>query len=244
MGGCAGPLSLEHYVSKAALLLMCGETGIIRVEGAPPNKPVPAENLGVKMLCKAHNSALSKLDVCGTGFFEALREHSNSPQKDAPAVLAAFNGYDLERWLLKILIGLTCGILPATKKKWRPPLWWLRVLYGKKPMPRQMGLFLSSNIGEDLFDDPRLGIHPLYDSSSALPQGIQVKIATLTFCLLLNESGASQQHRYRPSILQFVSLPDRRETLVALGWNHPHPSTTVSIDWTRNPGAIGRTPPR
>lgn len=232
--GCSGPLSLEHYVSKATLHVLAGASDTVRIDGIAPNKPVGINSFGANILCKTHNEALSRLDERGTGFFEALRHHSSFSELANPPFLAAFNGYDVERWLLKILIGLAYRVLPNTKKSWEPPLWWLRVLYGKKDLPRGRGLVLSSRIGETLSDDGRLGVRPLYDAKSGAPAGISVVIAGLEFTLVLSAIVSTSASIYRPGSLQFTSALDGRNTIVALGWHHPHPWDTVHVDWSRN----------
>jgi hypothetical protein len=226
---------LEHYVSKATLLLLAGiGGGTVRVEGIAPNKSIGVNSFGANILCETHNAALSRLDDCGTGFFEAIRHHSSFSERTAPPLLTAFNGYDVERWVLKILVGLAYRVLPNTKNKWKPPLSWLRVLYGKRDMPQGMGLVLSSRVGEDLADDGRLGLFPLYEAKSGLPLGIRVRIAGLEFALLLNAKGSVAGYVYRPGPLRFTSALDGRDTIVALGWNHPHPWNTVHIGWSKS----------
>jgi hypothetical protein len=100
-----------------------------------------------------------------------------------------------------------------------------------------MGLFASSNFGEELIDDPRLGMRVLNENNADVPVGIEVKIAGLAFCVVMNDSAKGTGARYRPGAIEFTSANDGRQSLVALGWHHPHPSNTMQIDWLRATGA-------
>ena len=126
LGGCSSKLTLEHYLSHAIQKVLAGPEGMIKIRAGTEERTVPAKTLGCKVLCEAHNNALSPLDDVGLRFFTALRMLGPSLEGGAAADLTLFgvNGLDVERWMLKLLIGAATGFLQETKADWWPPLHW------------------------------------------------------------------------------------------------------------------------
>jgi hypothetical protein len=237
--GCSPKLSLEHYLSHAALKILAGDSGFLKVGGLKIDKPIPAKTFGSNILCTNHNSALSELDSRGVVFFEALHnvpsifQNSIDVSSVAPTVV---NGYDLERWFLKVLIGMACGVLDETKKNWKPPKWWLNILFGKRPMFEGTGLSCRSMPGQVIKNDNQIGIAPLWYTKSNPRElcGLLAKLDGLDFSFMM-KSSAKRIGTYRPGVFQFNFKDGTDQQLILLGWDHPHPLTTISIEWNDNP---------
>ena len=195
---------------------------------------IPVATFGSKILCTAHNSALSPLDACGTKFFNAVHFSGlRFRTGELPPVNgAAVNGFDVERWLLKMLIGSACGVFAETKKRWLPPLWWLRVLFGKRALGRRNGgLLLGHSIG--VFSaDVRLGTQPIWRDS--LPVGLTTKLGGLDFTLLMENPLKVTARTHRPGVLRTVELGGEREDLVILGWDQHQKLITVDLEWAES----------
>jgi hypothetical protein len=136
---CDGRISAEHYVSEA--LLRRFKRGFT-VEGpswATVAKRVGPAALTAKVLCQRHNEALSGLDAMIGEFYDFLRAAIVGPHAGS----RIFDGEDLERWAMKVLLGLTVsGNVASGQKKARAvevPDLYLRILFGEEDMPQRCG---------------------------------------------------------------------------------------------------------
>jgi hypothetical protein len=97
------------------------------------------------VLCKRHNEALSPLDTWVRRFLEAIDLWRVHLPSGAPGDFhRLFNGYDLERWMLKTLCGVSaCSNCPTNEltTKWNPPRAWLKILFEGAPFPFRCGLY-------------------------------------------------------------------------------------------------------
>lgn len=78
---------------------------------------LPPVALASKVLCERHNSALSPLDTAATDLYAILRRINAELGDEAPTAPSetfTVGGVDLERWLLKALIGLAHSHTPPT----------------------------------------------------------------------------------------------------------------------------------
>lgn len=124
-----------------------GNEPIVRQLSATETVTVPRSSAGRKVLCKRHNSALTDLDQLGRRFVAACKEQrerahiQNSP--DDSHIL--FNGYDVERWMLKVLCASSHGG-PISRRspspKWTIPRAWVEVLFHGRSFPKGAGLYL------------------------------------------------------------------------------------------------------
>ena len=115
LGGCSKKLSHEHLVSQS---LFVGER--IRVQGFPwckeASKEIGLSTLTSKILRISHNQALSPIDATGAQAFSTFREMqrlANVRTRLRPRVWKVrryvIEGPQLERWLLKTLINISCN---------------------------------------------------------------------------------------------------------------------------------------
>jgi hypothetical protein len=154
LGDCQGPMSGEHYISEAILKFVGGpSTGNPGVYGhnlaGLPRGQRRWRDIGQlkrKILCKKHNSDLSDYDRAGLAMCKAGKSMYQADNTgDQTAEIFTIDGDDLERWMLKTLIG---GYYSG--KVWEeladmegvdPPLEWLDILYGRKDFPFGHGLY-------------------------------------------------------------------------------------------------------
>ena len=113
LGNCGGAISREHLVSEC---LFADQS--VFVQGldwcVESPKSVRIETLTGKVLCEAHNNALSRLDAEAGAAFNAIRSmvKLNEDRGKFPSVNWAHkqfvvDGPGLERWFLKTLINFS-----------------------------------------------------------------------------------------------------------------------------------------
>ena len=152
LGNCKGPLSLEHYISYR-LLKIIGDT--LEISGPPwlkgQTKKVFIKKLGSKILCSHHNNILSELDEEAILFFKALKKYDQvlgnlSSQKNEVVNLS---GEKLERWLIKLYLGMHCGKQFSNKLE-KPELYLLDKLFNCIPLPKEYGFYLCAPLGTSI----------------------------------------------------------------------------------------------
>ena len=132
LGDCDGnPTTKEHYVSKNLLKRFGGR---FFVDGV--------STLAEKILCLRHNKVLSPLDTMIGNFYDVIAGACKGCEVGAHP----FEGEDLERWALKMVL----GYIASGNVRWhngsteRPeiPLLYLRILFGEEDMPDGLRVFL------------------------------------------------------------------------------------------------------
>jgi hypothetical protein len=158
---CEGKPSGEHYVSDKVLRAVSQAEKSVRVSGLKflpfgAESQIGISSLVGNTLCKKHNSDLSVFDTAGLNFFNAM-EHAMVP--DSRVVPLQVSGDQVERWMLKSLIGgLYSGQFPTPEgmalKDVCPPDQWLGILFRNQPFPARFGLYLyHGNDGEQFLLD-------------------------------------------------------------------------------------------
>jgi hypothetical protein len=156
LGDCAGKISREHIVTRA--INLDNEINVSGLDWCKEPKKVGLASLTAKVLCVAHNSALSELDGEAVRFAEAMREsfrlltvrvglkNRRWRRKKFPV-----DGPRLERWLLKTLINVTsgrdCPIGLDAKDPGLPSKSLVEIAFGKRTFQGEAGLY-------DLYDPP------------------------------------------------------------------------------------------
>ncbi len=156
---CRGRLSAEHPVSEAILRFLAREGGNVAVSNHPwqrikgVRQLVPARRLKARVLCERHNVALSGLDTGMQKFVQAVAlGMATVAAGGGRKSVALFNGYDIERWMLKAVCGLQVGRRVAgdiDPRPWKPPRSWLKALFEAKPLPRGAGLYAIRRQGSN-----------------------------------------------------------------------------------------------
>jgi len=169
---------------------------------------IPISRLASNILCRDHNSALSGLDVVGkrwVAHLAAVNADINSVVKPRPATFLLINGHDLERWILKMLCGLVASNtveVPGLEdpRAWRPPIGWLEMVYGLRPIPPGLGLNFVGQPGEELRNRIEVAV---ISNSVAGPYGLAVTFYGLRFVFAMSTSrnGLLETATYRPEII-------------------------------------------
>ena len=145
LNDCGGdPVTQEHYISKSLLTrfgqkFFVGGLPWIPVGGA---RELTGSTLTAGILCRRHNNVLSPLDRTIGRFYDVL---SALHHGHGDVGLQVFHGEDLERWSLKLLLGLMAAGLQIDGRLERissPPLGWLQVLFGEAKMPELCGFYI------------------------------------------------------------------------------------------------------
>lgn len=229
---CDSKLSREHYISES-LLHYLNRKNDLRVGGLPwikgKDQALPPSALTSKILCKRHNSALSQLDAIAVRLFQAFDEEGASGS--GQQLMHLFSGHDIERWLLKILCGITCSknVPLEHEADLSIPDYWIRILFGEEEFPEGQGLYVCKSSGH-LFKGP---------------QGLQLQIITgkgrltgmgLWICgyeLILSMSGFpsrvfdGREMVYRP--LEFYATGINFEKSIMLIWDGTADLGTISV---------------
>jgi hypothetical protein len=164
-------------------------------------------SLAAKVLCDRHNSVLSPLDGEAGRLFETLGEIDRKLGDDAaPASSREYflNGADLERWLLKALLGMTHAD-GATQSGVRGERQLVSVLFGHASWQPWWGLHL---IGRPTHYFCGLATRALLNRQEIW--GMEISVAGLVFQLALGEadrdvagyhpSGVHFSYRGRPGV--------------------------------------------
>ena len=149
LADCNSKLSREHWISKS-LLHHLNRDNKLKVSGLPwvgEGQVLPPDAFGSNILCKRHNSALSSLDAIAVRLFEAFDEEG--ADGSGQRLLYIFSGHDLERWLLKILCGITSSrnLTLEAEADSSIPRYWLDVLFGDAQVPDEQGLYVCKSRG-------------------------------------------------------------------------------------------------
>ena len=110
-GPCRGKISREHYISRGVLDYI--GKGLHPVVGGFPFikdgtlSVVGANSLTAKFLCRYHNSILSHFDAVAKSLVETIDTTDKDPHNVPDEI--EFVGADVEKWLLKVVVGMTFG---------------------------------------------------------------------------------------------------------------------------------------
>jgi hypothetical protein len=249
---CSGRLTREHSISASVLRFLTAGDKMVGISNHPwqtPEtiNPIAIAGLASHVLCERHNAALSTLDAFAIRFIEARSECIvRVSGGTTPAYHRLFNGFDLERWLLKVLCGVASSGF-ASKHKirrgWSPPNEWLRILFGEIPFPRGCGLFLVRRTkplsSRSVYVKPlRVRAYPTEQSGIPLLSylavevlvGVEFSLLDLCFQLYLATprrlAGFEKQRRvYRPRMISVRAVPPLEAVATLhLGWDEAPPT--------------------
>lgn len=224
LNDCSRTISREHYISKNVLGLFGNYDPT--VSGLPwlpegDQKKVPIASLTGKVLCTRHNNALSPLDPVAAKFFRFFTEPWLEPGTEVYLTC----GYELERWLLKMLCGLVASgnatLARQRLPRWTPPAEWLHILFGSENVEAPAGL--HSIIGRYRALHASLNVHPVFKSSTGQPIALAFAVSGIGFLFAMEALPAPAQPRrwgadtrYRPMALQLKKGDKIREA--HFGW--------------------------
>jgi hypothetical protein len=263
LSDCSSKLSAEHPLSLGVIEQIAGASKFLNVTGRfwqrDPTQfdPIGLPNLKKKVLCQRHNSALSPLDGEAGRFMRAYSDaiihmHQNTPGN----FHRLFNGFDLERWMLKVICALQFretipGSLDPTL--WRVPRKWLDILFGNDRFPGGCGLYIGKRRDFRPGAEFTIGTDRTYltyrrSTGTGLPivgsplikvlAGVRVFILDLELELYLIRPPNVEDYVYRPRMLRFPASQDRVAYL-HLAWEE-HPPTFKEEVVSRNESYISQ----
>jgi hypothetical protein len=150
LGNCSTNISREHFISEAVLKQQEIEGGVTAFGFSflgDQSKPMPINGMAAKILCEAHNNALSPLDSEAGRLFKysldiALNYHQASP-------ICIFSGEDIELWLLKTLLGIfysdqiqVLSFDGLSRQKYEIDSSLVQILFQQREWPKLWGLYV------------------------------------------------------------------------------------------------------
>jgi len=231
-GDCSKTLTAEHFFTHAILRLL-DEDGHLWITGYPwqpigeEHRSFSPKSLVSKILCSRHNSALSPLDSVATKFFSVLAgEEFRDHLLRSIDRFYLFNGHDIERWMLKTLIGCVASGNALDQRgnriqDWTPSPKWLRVLLGRTSFQRKCGLYFNPNLGEKRRDRVCF-MGPLEDSKAVIC-GAFFNLAGFEFVLTMTppplpcEGTILEGYTFRPS--EFIMSHQGVSKTSLLSWD-------------------------
>jgi len=229
---CSSKLSREHWISKS-LLHHLNRENKLTVSGLPwiegEGQVFPPDAFGSNILCKRHNSALSSLDDIAVRLFEAFDEAG--ADGSGQRLLYIFSGHDLERWLLKILCGITSSrnLTLEAEADSSIPRYWLDVLFGDTQLPDEQGLYVCKSRGHRFEGPHGLKLQAIVGRGRLTGMGLYV----CGYELILSMSGFpsrsfdGREVVYRP--LELYTKGRDFEKSVVFSWNGMADLGTVSV---------------
>lgn len=238
---CSAKISKEHFISKNLLEQMelnnTAKIAGLRWQQKEQFDIVPIPVLASNILCERHNNVLSPLDACMGQFAEAVRDYDAGTRlKDAPSELRSFSGDDIERWMLKCVVGLFFSKnITATVLK--PEC--VDLLFATSDWPEGWGLYFNVVNSEEIYHSSSILIETKTDLSRQLILAAKVVIRGLPFMLSLGKPGRPQQFGFRrPSAI--VLRSGKCEKTLGFSWTGGSDVGPIYLDRT---GSYDGPPP-
>jgi hypothetical protein len=192
LGSCGTVITREHAVSESVLKVIGEE---ITAKGLGwladgETKDLRAEVLASNILCDIHNHALSPIDKQGARFVQTMAQLKEEIAWGVrQTVFKIFSGEDIERWLLKVLLGGCASkqfaVLDGKAVTLHHDLLdvarLVDLLFGRTPFAPPVGLYSLSPHQRQISTHPGRGILMAVITSEVGVVGLQ---ATLMHCLI------------------------------------------------------------
>lgn len=219
LGSCSKRISKEHYVSDAILRLVSkGERSVLvrnlAFQSSEALEPIGIPNLVAKVLCTKHNSDLSRFDIAGLDLFAGMDLIDSAAGNYGESLKTIpVNGDDLERWMLKTLLGgIISGNIPLSGgrlKSVMPPMHLLNILFEGGDFAPGHGLYVRAGIpGIEFSTEPTVLKMKVDSDAKHEVIGFSVWVFNFEFVLVLATLPAqlppSLEHaHYRPKGILF-----------------------------------------
>lgn len=217
---CSKTISGEHFQSAALLRDILGshppQVSGFNWQPSKEFKVVSVNSLSANILCDRHNSALSPLDTMIAEFSKTVAEFDQilgASDLELKNEEAEFQGEDIERWMLKCLIGgVVSRNFPGQIDKN-----WIDILFARTQFPKGRGLYWIKPIDGTIYHSDSLRIQVWLDPETKLLLVGRIMIRGLSFAINLAEPDLAQGLQvYRPQSLIFQS--QNREKRLKLRW--------------------------
>jgi hypothetical protein len=205
---------------------------MIGVEGVPwvapgQKKQISTPNLSAHILCERHNTALSPLDSVGGQFFRAVKNFSSTDYEGTEKVLA-FNGRDIERWMLKTMFGMLKPNLlqPRVGVTIEAAIDAMGVdlLYDRVPFEPGRGLFIRTEVGHSISTERSIAVQPVTNEIQKAVLGLRFNIVGFEFLLTTCKIKA-EKSTFRPGYIVFAR--ENQFRVIHLFWTDPGPHPIV-----------------
>jgi hypothetical protein len=209
-------MSGDHIVSASVLRGISSEKITITGHNFSRTLSLNSNSLKVKRLCRRHNAAFSPIDIQAARLFHAVQsiEAALSRQKISQQRLFLFEGFDIERWLLKTLLAVYYSrVTDVAPGKFCLPDYVSRLFYSQLSPP--YGLYfpaVESSGGQAQMTIAREVSVGLI-TERELVVGIDTKLSGRRMKYLIagdsKELGRfGMQHVFRPKTLSFFEGPE------------------------------------
>jgi len=231
---CCNKITLEDTISKNVLQAMARGSDLIEMGGLYWKAPgelvqLGINNLGSKVLCKRHNSALSPLDAAAGRLFRTLQEIAADIRNDSPSSEGKWffvGGELIELWCLKVLCGLyysnqitnqhqrisnTCKLDVER---------FIRALDDRQ-FRQPCGLYLRVNADGALKVEESVTTSPLCDADRNLLVGITIGVHGIEFDVLMEDPGANFPPPQQPAVFHpwhLLFCNSRRQHRIVMTW--------------------------
>jgi hypothetical protein len=221
---CSTKISKEHFIS-ASLLRKLELNNKAKIAGLAWQVPeqfdrVPVKGLASNILCERHNSALSGLDNLIDAFATSIRSFDSAPTNRH----VTFSGSDIERWMLKCLIGLSVSknITPQLKPEC------INLLFARSEWSDKWGLYFSTGTSAPIYHTDSLLIQTRTGDARSLVLAADFFIQGMPFTLVMGKPGDPKTFgTWRPGQLVFKS-PSATQ-LINLSWQDKCSGTPVTL---------------
>jgi hypothetical protein len=224
---CSTKISKEHFIS-ASLLRKLELNNKAKIAGLAWQEPekfdlVPVQGLASNILCERHNSALSRLDSLINAFATSIRSFDRAPATKH----VKFSGSDIERWMLKCLLGLS--VSKNIKSQLKPEC--IDLLFGRSDWPEQWGLYFSMGTSAPIYHTDSFLIQTRIDAARSLVLAADFFIQGMPFTLVMGKPGDPKTFGiWRPGQLVFKS-PSATQ-LMNLSWQDKCSGEPVTLTRT------------
>jgi len=235
---CSATLSREHFISEGVLRELSGGRKQVWVGGLhwlDDGKPglVPSSSLAAKVLCDRHNIALSPLDAEALRLFRTLRAIIDGTTGQSGHFL--FSGHDIERWMLKSMVGLGLSGLARIPSGERaravtPPVQYLDALRFPGSWPRELpGLSVVSRQAAGMQSQAPVRIELAESPTSSSITGVRITLWNLVLLLGVTPTTLEKRVVYRPPKLVFERAGSIVE--VEFSWGDYSPGRADRVVW-------------
>ncbi len=229
---CSENLSKEHFISEA-LLKQIQLNKTVKIAGlkwqeAETFKIIPLPALASSILCERHNNAMSPLDSNMGAFSQAISEYDAAMRPGAATALSerrTFSGDDIERWMLKCLLGLRISKNFSGELKDAC----LDLLFTRMVWPKGWGLYLALTVGKPIYHSSSFLIETFIDPAQGLILVANFGIKGLPFVLCMGRPDSPERIGvFRPAGIVLQSDKCNKELL--LNWQAGPSTGNVALD--------------
>jgi hypothetical protein len=238
---CSETISKEHFISEN-LLRRIELDGLSKVAGLAWQPPqtftrIATKSLASNILCERHNSRLGHLDSMVGRFVDEVQAIDRGKLPAGKSI--RIDGRDLERWMLKCLIGMTFS--GNIKNQLKPEC--LELLFQRLLWPDAWGLYFDTN-NQKIYHTDAIRIETM-TTSDGLILAAKFFLQGLPFTLLFGRPDGPWGI-WRPAriVFQFPSV----QTKLIVRWKGPSSGKTIQLtrsgtydghppdwkDWERN----------